>query len=537
MEKRRLFILLLACTCIQIPVPAQVVLRGTVVSAGTQEPLSFVNIGIRRKNTGTLSAENGTFLLQLKAGQESDTLTFSLVGYKELSLPVKAILDGSQVIFGLRANVRELKTVTVSSENTTQRRFGIKKNSLINFGDASLQQNDIFEIAQLIRLPPSSSKITSAHLFIVKAKSDSVTFRINFYRLVNGRPAGRLVEKSILHTCRAQEGWLTVDLVPHDLCLSGDVVLGIEFIPGEKNKPLHYGLKIGGTSKSFLRTSSLGEWTVPPAHYRMYLTALVNGAAKRPAGDEETDTPPTLRLFSKAVNDSFSVFVALPAGYRAKKANSLSVVYLLDANMYFDALAVFLKEQKIRNKILVGIGYRDAAEMDSLRNRDYTVPGNDGSSLCGGGSRFLSFINEELIPCIGKKYGTEKSSRTLMGHSLGGYFTIYALQQDLAGRSQAFNNYVAPSPSLEYHQGWLNRQLGSMQAVSGTAGRQVFVCFEGKIDQEDVSEKGREHYQELVRILSGSTFSSVRLQQRLYADFGHMETALPEFFKALREIK
>lgn len=510
-----------------------------VLDAGKQERVSFVNIGIKRKNTGTVSAVNGTFSLQISQQQENDTLTFSMVGYYELNVPITSLLNKAPGTFRLKTKIKELEAVNVTAQKYREQRFGLKNNSLINFGDGSMNQNDIFEIAQLIHTGKAKSKITSVNLFIVNTVTDSVTFRVNFYSLYNKKPGARLVEKNILKTCLVKEGWLSVNLAEHNIYLSGDFVAGIEFIPRTKNKPVYYGIKLGGASKSFMRTSSQGDWTMPPHHYRLYVTALV---AEMPQGlpDEEKETPPTARFFSKIVNDSFSVFVALPEGHGRKKEQPLSVVYVLDANMYFDPLAAFLKEKGMRDKILVGIGYKHAAEMDSLRQRDYTFPEEgrgSGFSISGGGDKFYDFIGQELIPYIDHTYGTATADRCLMGHSLGAYFTLYALYRDLAENRQTFNYYTAPSPSLEYKQAWLNRQFKNMRRPADTSSRQVFVSYEGRKDEEDAALNGLEQYNDFIQILSGEAFRQVRFEHRFYPDFGHMETALPAFFKALAEIK
>ncbi|WP_237601610.1 alpha/beta hydrolase [Aequorivita vitellina] len=61
------------------------------------------------------------------------------------------------------------------------------------------------------------------------------------------------------------------------------------------------------------------------------------------------------------------------------------------------------------------------------RRRDFTVTKikTKRPNTGGGGRKFLSFIEKELIPHIDKNYRTE-SHRTLIGHSLGGLLTLNA---------------------------------------------------------------------------------------------------------------
>src|SRR5262245_8522155 len=83
-------------------------------------------------------------------------------------------------------------------------------------------------------------------------------------------------------------------------------------------------------------------------------------------------------LYSKSVEDSFSISISLPNEYDASKKNKFPVVYILDANVYFDIFTSIMKSYSevglIPPAILVGVGYKDLQTMDSLRYRDYTYP-------------------------------------------------------------------------------------------------------------------------------------------------------------------
>jgi len=75
--------------------------------------------------------------------------------------------------------------------------------------------------------------------------------------------------------------------------------------------------------------------------------------------------------------------------------------------------------------------------MMPLSTKQYTVP-------VAGAEQFLSFIGDELIPQIDKKYRTNQQ-RILCGKSLSGLFTLYAL----LSKPQLFESYIGRSA------GWL----------------------------------------------------------------------------------
>jgi uncharacterized protein len=82
----------------------------------------------------------------------------------------------------------------------------------------------------------------------------------------------------------------------------------------------------------------------------------------------------------------------------------------------------------------------------ALRVQDFS-PTPIPQSLGGGGggaALFLDFLEHELIPFIDRTYRTNSADRGLLGHSLGGTFALYALEQ----RPALFQRIVAASPAL-----------------------------------------------------------------------------------------
>ncbi len=158
-------------------------------------------------------------------------------------------------------------------------------------------------------------------------------------------------------------------------------------------------------------------------------------------------------LYSRSVADSFTVSISLPTGYKATQHKKYPVVFLLDGNLYFDIMATTLRKYTevglSPDVILVGIGYKDFSTMDSLRTRDDTYPvaiPEYEMSTSGGAPEFLSFIARELVPYIEKHYHTDSSKRVLMGHSLGGYFTTFALLRTIEGEKNGYTELHCCQP-------------------------------------------------------------------------------------------
>lgn len=117
------------------------------------------------------------------------------------------------------------------------------------------------------------------------------------------------------------------------------------------------------------------------------------------------------------------------------------VVYLLDGQGHFHSVTGLIQQLSTINgntkspeMIVVGIPNTD-------RMRDLTPTHTEGTT--GGGTAFLDFLEQEVIPHVEASYPASQY-RTFIGHSLGGLMAIEALIE----RPELFANYVAIDPSL-----------------------------------------------------------------------------------------
>ncbi len=102
---------------------------GVILNGETQKPLAGVNVIVYNTNSGTITDEEGRFVLMVNEG---DTLKFSFVGYSDLMLTVRSLPADLGTIEMLRKRV-ELDEVhviayrTPRSENILPRRIGSQK--------------------------------------------------------------------------------------------------------------------------------------------------------------------------------------------------------------------------------------------------------------------------------------------------------------------------------------------------------------------------------------------------------------------------
>ncbi len=210
--------------------------------------------------------------------------------------------------------------------------------------------------------------------------------------------------------------------------------------------------------------------------------------AEEPASPSAVAIPATARfdLTSKA-GLVYRVFVAVPDG--EAPAGGFPVIYALDGNAVFGTLvdASRMQRRLIGPAIIVGVGYPTDSHLDTPRRYlDFTpptpedrvraLPGGGPPPKTGGRDAFLAFLEDELKPRIERDYKVDRSRQTLIGHSLGGLFTLHVLFT----RPAAFQTYVAASPSIW----WDDRSIEAEEREfaktwRGSSGTALLVTFGG----------------------------------------------------------
>ena len=170
-------------------------------------------------------------------------------------------------------------------------------------------------------------------------------------------------------------------------------------------------------------------------------------------------------IHSDILNEDREIWVYVPSGFYGmdEQYSNYPVIYLLDGEIHFKATVGIIDQLSNAanandvspQMIIVGI-------VNTNRTRDLTpskaVIGHDAETKknTGGANNMIDFIEKELIPFIDRKYPTN-NHRTLIGHSFGGLFGLYAL----INRPELFANYLIIDPSM-----WYNNEKFSDEVIN-----------------------------------------------------------------------
>ena len=154
-------------------------------------------------------------------------------------------------------------------------------------------------------------------------------------------------------------------------------------------------------------------------------------------------------ITSKKIGQTYELLISFPAEY-ATSGKRYPVLYVLDG-WHFPLMA-YLQDNNVFSKrmppvIIVNVSHGDLefTKLAPLRSRDFRPTAVNERPGSGGAAAFLDFFENELMPLIDRTYRTDITDRGLLGHSAGGVFAIYALEE----RPSLFQRIVAASPALK----------------------------------------------------------------------------------------
>jgi predicted alpha/beta superfamily hydrolase len=235
------------------------------------------------------------------------------------------------------------------------------------------------------------------------------------------------------------------------------------------------------------------------------------------------------KIQSTIIGQEYDLHIFLPGGYTGS-TKTYPVLYLMDSQWDFPLAACLYGEQYydgfIPQMIIVGVTWGgERPNPDSLRVRDYTPTKTNGAPQSGGASTFLSFMRKELFPFIESNYRADKSNRTLMGCSLGGLFTLYALFTE----PDMFNGYVAASPAFGWDREAIYKYEQAYFDKHPDEPERLYMSMGGV-------ERGVPGFEKLVKHLGSRNYKNVQIKTRVLDNIGHSGTKAEGYARGMQYV-
>lgn len=143
---------------------------------------------------------------------------------------------------------------------------------------------------------------------------------------------------------------------------------------------------------------------------------------------------------SAATRHDYEIYVRTPEGYDESPGKTYPIVYLLDGDSLFPALApqqLFMHyDDSIEDALVVGIAYGSFDAPKNVRSRDFNA----------GAADFANFLAKELIPAVERRVRADPRRRILVGQSRGGTYVLF----DAFTQPDLFWARIASNPTLDH---------------------------------------------------------------------------------------
>ncbi len=164
---------------------------------------------------------------------------------------------------------------------------------------------------------------------------------------------------------------------------------------------------------------------------------------------------------------------------------------------------------------------KDKAWQDRLRK----VSSRDDIIVESGGSdQFLRFISEELIPFIETNYRVS-NDRAILGVSLSGLFTLYALFQE----PETFQRYFAASPSISWDEPFMYQLESEFALGHDDLPARLYMCVGGL-----ESETYKNNMQKMAKLLRSRNYPNLVVEAEVYEHKTHGSICQASVIRALK---
>lgn len=232
---------------------------------------------------------------------------------------------------------------------------------------------------------------------------------------------------------------------------------------------------------------------------------------------------------STSTGRDYDLYIHIPKQYDKDQTAKYPVLYVLDGQWEFglveQVVGGLVYDQYMPDVIIVGITYSgENADYVGLRAMDFTPTPIEELKGSGDGPKFLKFLKTELIPFVEASYRVDPRRRVLMGGSLGGLFTLYAMFSD----PSLFSAYFADCPSVVWGDNYLSfKQEADYARVHKDLPVKLYVAVGG---WDELSGP----VQEFVHIVRSRNYEGLQLDARVIEGERHAGSVPEAFNRGLR---
>jgi predicted alpha/beta superfamily hydrolase len=234
-------------------------------------------------------------------------------------------------------------------------------------------------------------------------------------------------------------------------------------------------------------------------------------------------------IYSNILNENRTCLISLPETYNdtSNTNKQYPLLILLDGYAFFKTAAGiihFMSSDRNRNyfmpeTIIVAIENVD-------RERDFTVTKlkTKRVNTMGGGKKFLTFIEKELISYVDENYRT-KPYRTLVGHSLGGLLTL----NSYIDKSSIFDAYLSIDPSIWWDEEKMITKVDSISPISFK--KKIYIATANQVKTR--YERNKKKHDRMYTLIKIKSNEKAEIKVKTYNNDNHRSVPLIALYDGL----
>lgn len=179
-RKMRTLTIFLFAICLSLSVLAQErgkvvhTIKGKVVNASSNRPVSYTNIGLEGTFYGTASNADGNFELKIPEDLVGNDIYFSAVGFENMQFPVKDLFTKEFNIIKLKSQSYDVEKIDVAAQNKVLIRIlrMASENIKYNFGAGPFNLHCSYNNKRTVNDVAQASRIASVLIYDAKGYSE-----------------------------------------------------------------------------------------------------------------------------------------------------------------------------------------------------------------------------------------------------------------------------------------------------------------------------------------------------------------------------
>lgn len=245
------------------------IVKGIITDSATNKPVPYVGIGILHKAIGTVSNNDGTFMIDVSGAIQSDTLQFSEIGYSNADFIItKVNHDTTEYSVRLKPETEVLDSVRIVPKGNKQTEIigNTFENGPIMAGFSTRTPGT--EIGTVLKYREDSpGLIESLNFNLIYNGYDSILLEINIRAFHDGVIGESILKHPMIVTPPNKRGTFTVDVKDSSIIIKQDVFLSLEvirfsrkdFLANSSMDRLLFAAGIFGSS-TYYRKSAQDTW-------------------------------------------------------------------------------------------------------------------------------------------------------------------------------------------------------------------------------------------------------------------------------------